>query len=591
MKLKNLKKSDLTLLKRALKYVFLYKLKFSLALLCILSGIGIGIAQPLFWGKILDSLFRKDIETAAIYIVYSLLLGILVNVIALYQSCIFASVNQNIMFDLKNDMYRTMLELPVKAYDDMSNGELMSRLHGDAATVANAVTGTLVNTIVELIRLIVIGITVFAINIKLALIVIFTFPVSFLIYSKYVKKIRTSNKQVSDLNDRYFSDSAQTIWGIREIKSLGIKKEKFDSFFKLANKLKKMIVNVIMLNAKSQALSNTLVVFSQMAVAFIGGLFVVNGSLDIKYFIAFYSYSSQFSGSIMYISRINIDLQQVMNSIERIFLLIDGLSYETEKFGEKNCNSINGDIKFENVTFGYGNDLNVLDDITINIPGKSKTAIVGSSGSGKTTLFNLLLKFYDPSEGHILVDGIDINDIKEDDLRKLISVVRQEPVLFLMSIKDNLLLANPNASQEEIEEACRKAFIYDFIESLPNKYDSVIGENGVNLSGGQRQRIAIARVLLKKSKIVLFDEASSSLDNESQFYIKKAIDAVAGDCTVVIIAHRLSTIIESDIIYVLDKGKVAGCGKHRSLIKTNKIYKKLYEAEVDLLNDNCREVI
>jgi ATP-binding cassette subfamily B protein len=264
--------------------------------------------------------------------------------------------------------------------------------------------------------------------------------------------------------------------------------------------------------------------------------------------------------------------------------LIDGLSYKAEKFGEKSIDSLNGDIKFENVSFNYGNESNVLDNLTVNIPAKSKTAIVGSSGSGKTTMFNLLLKLYDPCEGRILIDGTDINDIKEEDLRRHISVVRQEPVLFMMSIKENLLLANSKASQQEIESACKKAFIHEYIESLPNKYDSVIGENGVNFSGGQIQRIAIARALIKKSKIILFDEATSSLDNESQFYIKKAIDAIAKECTVVIIAHRLSTIIEADVIYVMNQGNLAGYGNHNSLIHTNNIYKKLYKSEVELIN-------
>ncbi len=584
MKIKSLNQKDVVLVKRVLKYVFNYKAKFIFALLCIISTIGTGIAMPLLWGRILDSLFQKNMDGAALNIMYSMILGMLTNIISYLQSYVFSSLNQNIIFNLKKDMYKAMLDLPVKAYDDLSNGELMSRLHGDASAVANAITGTLLNTIVDIIRLIAIGITVFTISIKLALIVIFTFPISFYIFNKYGRKLRIRNKELSELNDKYYSDSGQVIWGIREIKSLGVKKEKFDSFIYLSGKIKKMIVDVTLLSAKSQALSSAISFFSQMAVAFFGGLFVIKGLLDIKYFIAFYSYSGQFSSSIVNISKLNLNLQQVMNSIERIFLLIDGLSYKAEKFGEKSVDILEGEIKFEKVSFSYGSKAQVINNLTIDIPAKSKTAIVGSSGSGKTTLFNLLLKLYDPCEGRILIDGIDINDIKEEDLRRQISVVRQEPVLFMTSIKENLLLANSSASQLEIESACKKAFIHEYIEALPNKYDSVIGENGVNFSGGQIQRIAIARALIKKSKIILFDEATSSLDNESQFYIKKAIDAIAKDCTVVIIAHRLSTIIEADVIYVMNQGKLAGYGNHNSLIHTNNIYKKLYRSEVELIN-------
>lgn len=591
MKTLDVKQHDITLLKRILKYVYSYKIKFTLAFLCIVGGIGLGIAQPLLWGKILDSLFQKNMQSAEINIIYSLILSILINVISYFQSYIFASLNQNIIFDLKNDLYKNMLELPVKAYDDINSGELISRLHGDAAEVANAITGTLINTVEDVIRLISIGIAVFAISVKLALIVVITFPISFYIFNNYGKKIRAGNKELSQLNDKYYSESGQVIWGIREIKSLGIKKNKLDSFIQLSSRLNKKIVSVTFLNAKSQVFSNTINSVAQMIAVLIGGISVVNGTLDIKYFIAFNSYSGQFSSSILNISRLNLKLQQVMNSLDRIFLLMDGLSYNTEKFGNKIIEDITGNIKFENVYFSYDDDSNILEDVTINIQAKGKTAIVGSSGSGKSTIFNLILKFYDPCKGSILVDGTDINEIREEDLRKHISIVRQEPVLFNMSIKENLLLAYADASQEEIESACKRAFIHDFIETLPEKYDSVIGENGINLSGGQRQRIAIARALLKKSKIILFDEATSSLDNESQFFIKKAIDIIAEDCTVVIIAHRLSTIIEANVIYVIDKGKVVGYGNHHSLMCSNKIYKKLYTREVELINNNCKEVI
>ena len=591
MMIKVFKKEDISLLKRALKYLLSYRIKIILAFLCIVGGIGLGIAQPLFWGGILDSLFQKNMNGVVLNIVYSLIFGIIASILSFFQEYIFASLNQSIIFDLKRDMYKAMLDLPVKAYDEINNGELMSRLHGDAAIVANAITGTLINAIVDVIRVIAIGITIFAISVKLALIVVVTFPISFYIFNKYGKKIRTYNKQLSQFTDKYFSNSSQAIWGIREIKSLGIKKNRFDSFMKLASKLKERTIIVTLLSAKSQALSNAANIITEMIVIFVGAMLVVNGSLDIKFFIAFYSYSGQFSGALLNISRVNLSLQQVMNSLERIFLLIDGLSYSPEKFGEKSIDNITGEVKFENVSFSYENDINVLNNVTIVIPSKSRTAIVGSSGSGKTTMFNLLLRFYEPCKGRIYIDNTEISEIKEEELHKHISIVRQEPVLFTVSIKENLLLANENASQQEIESACKKAYIHEFIESLPNKYDSVIGENGVNLSGGQKQRIAIARALLKKSRIILFDEATSSLDNKSQFYIKKAIDTIAEDCTVVLIAHRLSTIIEADVIYVMDKGKIVGQGNHYSLINTNKVYKNLYKAEVELINDNSREVI
>ena len=224
MMIKVFKKEDISLLKRALKYLLSYRIKIILAFLCIVGGIGLGIAQPLFWGGILDSLFQKNMNGVVLNIVYSLIFGIIASILSFFQEYIFASLNQSIIFDLKRDMYKAMLDLPVKAYDEINNGELMSRLHGDAAIVANAITGTLINAIVDVIRVIAIGITIFAISVKLALIVVVTFPISFYIFNKYGKKIRTYNKQLSQFTDKYFSNSSQAIWGIREIKSLGIKK-------------------------------------------------------------------------------------------------------------------------------------------------------------------------------------------------------------------------------------------------------------------------------------------------------------------------------------------------------------------------------
>ena len=364
-----------------------------------------------------------------------------------------------------------------------------------------------------------------------------------------------------------------------------------NSFTGFAHQLKERSIKITVLVAISQLLLSTINVIARIAVIFMGSILVINGSLSIQYFIAFCSYSNQFSNALLNISHINLSIQQVMTALERMFFLIDGMSYFPEKFGNKRMSDVNGNIKFHNVSFQYSEGENTLNNITIDIPARSRTAIVGSSGSGKTTVFNLILKMYEPCKGSILIDDIDLNEIIEKDLRRYISVVRQEPFLFSMSIRENLLFANIDASQQEIESACKRAYIHEFIETLPNKYDTALGENGINLSGGQRQRIAIARALLKKSKILLFDEATSSLDNESQFYIKKAIDAISRDCTVVIIAHRLSTIVESDVIYVMDKGQIAGNGNHQSLMCTNTIYKSLYQSEVDLINRTSKEVV
>ena len=209
-----------------------------------------------------------------------------------------------------------------------------------------------------------------------------------------------------------------------------------------------------------------------------------------------------------------------------------------------------------------------------------KIAIVGKSGQGKSTLFNLLLRYFDCSNGKITLNGIDIKDICEDSLRENISVIRQSPYLFNQSIFDNFKVVKSDVTLEEVRDVCKKAYIDDYIMSLPNQYETIIGEGGVNLSGGQKQRIAIARTLLKNTKVILFDEATSALDNESQEYIKKTIDDLVSTHTIIIVAHRLSTIMDADFIYVIDEGKAVSCGTHNELMKSSKLYRKLYSPEV-----------
>ncbi len=591
MRIMSISKEDIQLIKRAVKYIKPYKMKYSLAFICILSGIGIGLIQPLVWGNLLSNLFDKGYNKVLINILYLSIIYILQAAVGFFQSYLVSFLSENIIFDLKRDIYHKILNLPVKAFDEMSSGEFISRLHGDAQAIANIITNQLLNAVIDVLRVIFVAIAVFTISVPLALIVIFSGLLTYFIFRKYGKVLRVRNKEVAKLNDRYFSSAGESIYAIREIKSLGIKKNKFESFIELAEKLKNSSININVLNTLSNTLSQGVIFLSQIAVIAAGGYLIYIGKLTMNYYIAFSSYANQFSFALINITRLNSNIQQMLTSLERIFYIMDNLSYSQEEFGNESIWHIEGNIRFKNVSFEYNESSCVLKDISIDIPKNKKIAIVGSSGSGKTTIFNLLLRFYNPSAGEILIDDINISKFNEESLRRHISIVRQEPFLFRATVKENLLLANPKASMEEIEEACRAACIHEYIAGLPEKYDSVIGENGVNISGGQRQRIAIARALLKESKIILFDEATSSLDNESQYYIKEVIDRISKDHTVIIIAHRLSTIIEADEIIVVEQGKVVGKGNHEMLIRKNATYKRLYETELNVLKTKLEEVV
>ena len=271
--------------------------------------------------------------------------------------------------------------------------------------------------------------------------------------------------------------------------------------------------------------------------------------------------------------------QKVLVAIKRINELILNKLYQDEQYGNYKNRNFKGNITFKDVTFGYDKDNIVLNNFNMYIPTNKKVAIVGPSGQGKTTIFNLLTRVFDPIKGNIYIDDIDLIDLSEDNLRSIISIIRQDPFLFNKTIKENLLIVNPKLTNKEMIEYCKKAKIHDYIMTLKDGYDTLLGEGGVNLSGGQKQRIAIARALIKQSKIILFDEATSALDNNSQDHIKRTIDELSKDHTVVIVAHRLTTIDDADFINVINEGRVVATGTKDELLDKCDIFQMLYNSE------------
>ena len=306
--------------------------------------------------------------------------------------------------------------------------------------------------------------------------------------------------------------------------------------------------------------------------------FIKNNTFEIAIGLVIYNYRSyviefayNFINVFDYIRDFNM-------SCERVFMFFGSKEFNKENFGKKHLNKVNGDFEFENVAFSYGNN-KVLKNVSFKINANETVAFVGKSGTGKTTIFNLICKFYDIDKGCIKIDGIDIRELDKDTIRGNITIISQNPYIFNMSIKDNLRLVKRDLTEEEMKEACKLACLDEFIDTLPNGYDTIIGEAGVNLSGGQRQRLAIARALVQKTEIILFDEATSALDNETQLKIQKSIDNLKNEYTILIIAHRLSTIKNCDRILFIEDGQIICEGNHQYLLKNCESYKQLYESE------------
>ena len=304
----------------------------------------------------------------------------------------------------------------------------------------------------------------------------------------------------------------------------------------------------------------------------------MNNTLQVSSFLIIFLYKNKVLDLINYISEIREKLADGKVSAQRVFDIISYNSFSKETYGNLNIKNIKGSIEFKNVKFKY-NSNNLFNNLNFKINCNQMVAIVGKSGEGKSTILKLINKSYSTNDGEILIDNYNINTLSEETIKNNISIVSQSPYIFNLSIKENIKLANPQATDKEIEEVCKEAQLHDVIIEMQDGYDTIVGENGVILSGGQKQRLAIARALIKKSKIILFDEATSSLDNNNQEKIKNIIKSLSKDHTVIIVAHRLSTIIDSDCIFVLDNHGIIDSGTHNELIKKCLEYKNLYEIE------------
>ena len=499
---------------------------------------------------------------------------------------LYNKLENNFVKNGQVELYNKMLNLPAIAFEDMGVGELTNRLNNDLEKIISLLK-KIVDLSSRLITAIVILFYSFYISIYVGLEFIVLGIIMYILANIYYPKIKKVQEEISKESDKLSKIATEDINGIREIKALGIKNN-------ASLRMKNLIYSI---NNKRNKISNdehiyyginNLAYFSFEFIIFLTvGLLVFKGEIDIKIFLIIQSLIWKFEYVIEQLSDFGVSYNKVIISLKRIEEIINNYLYKDEHFGNKEINDEKIRINFDNVKFKYRKEENyILKGLTMQLLPNKKIAIVGKSGQGKSTIFNLLMRYFDASTGKILINDVNIKDLTEENLRKNISIIRQDPFLFNQSIIDNFKIVKNDATLEEIRNVCKKAYIDDYIMSLPKKYNTIIGEGGINLSGGQKQRIAIARTLLKNAKVILFDEATSALDNESQEYIKKTIDDLVTTHTIIIVAHRLSTIIDSDIIYLIQNGKVVASGKHQSLMKKSAIYKKLYNPETNNIDND-----
>lgn len=474
--------------------------------------------------------------------------------------------------------YKKALNLPAVAYEKQTSGEIINRITNDADSLSFAF-GRLLNVVSSLVGSIIIMFYVFANSWVIGLEIIIFVSILFFILKKYNPLLMKAHKDRKKEQDSFTSLTTESIRGIREIKTLGIKNSLIQDMIHIIKSIYQKSTNEIDIQKEFNIRTRLLKSFLEVGVFATCVLLLYYKQISLTFFIAMTYYIYRYMWLIENINDLTQTYQKLVVSISRVNEILENRLFADEKFGVSTLDKVKGVIEFKNVEFGYPDEEVTLKNFNLKIEPNKKVAIVGASGQGKSTLFNLITRIFDPQKGKILLDGINLSDLTEESLRENVSIIRQEPFIFNRSILDNFKIVNPDITLDEVREFAKMAYLDDYIMSLPMKYDTYLGEGGINLSGGQKQRLAIARTLSKNSKVILFDEATSALDNSSQEYIKRAIDNLVDNHTVIIVAHRLSTIMDADIIHVVDKGKVVASGTHSELLKSNKIYKNLYTNE------------
>lgn len=486
---------------------------------------------------------------------------------------------RDILNELVIDLSKNILKIENQCLDSHGSGVFIQRLTVDAGRLSEVIDTTILK-ITNILRYVGIIFAIFIVN-KL----VFIYVILMLVVLFVLEHFRTLKKKENDKVYRLSKEKASSfmielVRGARDIRMLNSEKdfiEELDGKIKYANELA-FKMQKINWNYK------LLIYFAMNAGQFlsIGLLILLLSKNVIDYAIALvlYNYCNNINGAIYVIGDLVEYIRDFNLSCDRVFAIINSKEFKKEKFGKVKLDTINGDFEFKNVSFGYDRK-KILNDLSFKVNANETVAFVGKSGAGKTTIFNLLCKMYDVNKGKIMIDGVDIAKLDKDSIRGNITVISQSPYIFNVSIKDNLKLVKRDMTDDEMVEACKMACLDDFINSLPDKYDTIVGEGGVNLSGGQKQRLAIARALVQKTEIILFDEATSALDNETQEKIQRAINNMKNEYTILIIAHRLSTIVGADRILFLNDGKIECEGSHEYLLKHCPEYKLLYDAEIN----------
>ncbi len=543
-----------------------------------------GSTSSIAW--LLDPAIKKifiDQDQTLIFVIPLLIiLAFTTKGISLYVAkVLMINVGEEVKKKLQYDMLKSLIRADTQFIDKKHSGKFISNLIYDVSHITNLLSIAILNLFKDSLTLIGLLIVMFVQNWKLSLISIIMIPLASIAartLGKRMGKVVTQAQEKSGFLTSYLVELFKNHKLIKIFQKEKFETEKADNHLnQLKNKSKKIATVLVRLSPIMEILTGIMIAI----LIYYSGKLIMENEIEVNNFFSFLAAMMLAYQPVRSLSTLNMVINQGFSAATRILPIVDVENSIIDKANAVDLTVTSGNIEIKGVYFKYNvNDNNVLKNITLNFEGSKMTALVGHSGSGKSTILNLIPRFYQPDSGDILIDNQSIYDAKISSLRKSISLVSQETTLFDDTIKNNIKYANENVSDKEIYDVAKLSNAHDFIERLPNKYETIIGENGVRLSGGEKQRISIARAMIKKSQIILLDEATSSLDSETERKIQDALKILTKNKTTIVIAHRLSTILNSNNIYLIDSGKVIESGKHEDLLLKSQLYKNFYEKQI-----------
>lgn len=573
---KNLKKTII----RLWEYFKSEKKLLAIIFISVIIDSAVGLMGPYFIGKAIDAMSELDgkvnFNILWMTIMLLLLTYVVDAILTFFQGWVIAGVAQRIIIELRKSLFDKLQKLPLSFFDRNTHGEIMSRLTNDIENVSSTISQSVVQLMSGIIMVLGSLVMMLILSPFLTFVTLITVPMVFLLTKIIAKKTNPLFKDQQVELGRLNGHIEETISGLQVVKAFNHGEKSVEEFNKINASLCEVGLKAQIWSGFLMPIMNVINNIGFAAVAGVGGVLALKNIITVGIIASFLNYSRQFTKPLNDIASIFNTLQSAAAGAERVFEVLDQKEELKDIPDAKSLRDVKGQVTFENVSFGYRKDVKVLHNINFNVNPGAKVALVGPTGAGKTTIVNLLTRFYDVSEGKILIDGEDIRDYKRDCLRKCFGIVLQDTYLFSGTILENIKYGKLDANFTEIKQAVRFANAETFIKKLPEKYNTLIHGGESNLSQGERQLIAISRAILSNSAILILDEATSNVDTRTELKIQEAMNKLMKGRTSFIIAHRLSTIKNSDVIMVVDKGKIVEKGSHGDLIKKKGMYYNMY---------------